>query len=133
MSLEGRREVAKAFLPNFVREKRAWPQAGPEIIDSRYWNPDWQAKYGRAYRTTVHALDLMGIDNAATLASRESYYWDGGRGGVSWTTNGFLSTITQNFSNMSLRRALNRLRSIFSQPIEAIRRNRMIILLRRQG
>lgn len=133
MSLEGRREVAKAFLPNFVREKRAWPQAGPEVIDSRYWKPDWQAKYGRAYRTTVHTLDTLGIDDAATLASRESYYWDGGRGGVSWTTNGFLSTITENFSKMSFSRAFNRLGSIFSQSIEAIRRNRMIILLRRLG
>jgi hypothetical protein len=126
MFFEGRREAAKAFLPNFVREKRAWPQAGPEMIDSRYWKPDWQAKYGRAYRTTVHALDLMGIDNAATLASRESYYWDGGRGGVSWTTNGFLSTITENFSNMSVSRAFDTLRAIFTQPIETLRRFRGI-------
>ena len=126
MFFEGRREAAKAFLPNFVREKRAWPQAGPEMIDSRYWKPDWQAKYGRAYRTTVHALDLMGIDNAATLASRESYYWDGGRGGVSWTTNGFVSTITENFSNMSFSRAFDTLRAIFTQPIETLRRFRGI-------
>ena len=126
MFFEGRREAAKAFLPNFVREKRAWPQAGPEIIDSRYWKPDWQAKYGRAYRTTVHALDLLGIDNAATLASRESYYWDGGRGGVSWTTNGFVSTITENFSNMSFSRAFDTLRTIFTQPIETLRRFRGI-------
>ena len=53
-----RREIARAFLPNFNRSNLPWPDMPLEVIDSRYWDPEWRAKYGRAYRTTVRASSV---------------------------------------------------------------------------
>ena len=126
-TLAVRREIARAFLPNFHRSNLPWPDMPLEVIDSRYWDPEWRAKYGRAYRTTVRALDALGIEGATQLASHESYFFTG-RGGVSFTADSTVSAIRENVGNLSIETGVKRLQSLITQPLDTVRQFRDVVL-----
>ena len=118
-TLAVRREIARAFLPNFTAKRQQWPSGGPEQIDSRMWDPEFNKKYGGAYRTTVASLDMLGIDNAMTLASGEAYYYEG-RGGHSFTLSSIYNTTRDSFGRMSIAKARQRFLALIFSPIETI-------------
>ena len=126
-TLAVRREIARAFLPNFHRSNLPWPDMPLEVIDSRYWDPEWRAKYGRAYRTTVRALDALGIEGATQLASHESYFFTG-RGGVSFTADSTVSAIRENLGKLSFGAAIERLQHLLLQPLDTVRQIRDLVL-----
>lgn len=74
------------------------------MIDSRMWDPEWKATYGRPYNSLVNALSY-GLDGnrnkAMSVASGESYWW-GRRGGQ---PQGMLAR----FDNMTPDQVVNRL------------------------
>ena len=126
-TLAVRREIARAFLPNFTAKKQQWPSGGPEQIDSRMWDPEFNRKYGGAYRTTVASLDMLGIDDAMTLASGEAYHYEGRRG-HSFTLSSFYNTTRDNFGRLSIAKARQRFLQLISYPIETIQQELYALL-----
>jgi hypothetical protein len=127
-TLAVRREIARAFLPNFNAKKQQWPSGGPEQIDSRMWDPEFNRKYGGAYRTTVASLDMLGIDDAMTLASGEAYYYEG-RGGHSFTLSSVANSVRDNVGRMSIAKARQRFLALITQPLTTVQEELYAVLL----
>jgi hypothetical protein len=72
--------------------------------DSRLWDPEWKRRYGADYgglhRVLTYALKGNSA-KAATMASRESFWW-GGRGGrPNWHLQNFYNTPEQVQENIN--------------------------------